>query len=260
MTEPVKPVRPILRWPGNKSRLLKHLLPLVPAHVCYCEPFAGSLAVLLAKERSPVEIVNDLNGNLVALYRNLQYHLPALTAELDWLIASRQNLHDFIAQPGLTELQHAARFLLVNRTSFSGNMHSFGVAKTAGGGVGFDKRVMKNVMGPVRERLNGVVIENISYERCFVNYDSKDSFFFMDPPYLETKQSAYASWPAADMRLFRSRVEKLKGKWIVTLNDAPLNRELFSDCQITATVTQNRCGNTRTNPKATLGEIIITPK
>ena len=260
MSETLKKVRPVLRWPGSKSRLLKHLLPLVPPHVCYCEPFAGSLAMLLAKERSSVEIVNDLNGNLVALYRNLQFHLPALSAELDWLIASRQNLHDFIAQPGLTELQRAARFLLVNRTSFGGNMHSFGVAKTAGGGVAFDKTVLKNVMGPVRDRLNGVVIENISYEWCFGNYDSTDSFFFMDPPYLETKQRAYASWTEADMRLFRQRVEKLKGKWVVTLNDAPFNRELFSDCHITATVTQNRCGNVRTNPKLTLGEIIITPK
>lgn len=259
MTE-TKKIRPVLRWPGSKSRLLKRLLPMIPPHVCYCEPFAGSLAVLLAKPRSSVEIVNDLNGDLVTLYRNIQYHLPALVSELDWLMSSRKNLHDFIAQPGLTELQRAARFLLVNRTSFGGNMHSFGVAKTAGGGVSFDKVALQNVMGPVRERLNGVVIENISYERCFANYDSKDSFFFMDPPYLETKQRAYASWSEADLRLFRQRVEKLNGKWLVTLNDAPFNRELFSDCNIVATETQNRCGNVRTNPKAILGEIIITPK
>lgn len=260
MTETVKPVRPLLRWPGRKSRLMKHLLPLVPEHVCYCEPFAGSLAMLLAKPRAKVEVVNDLNGDLIALYRNVQFHLPALSAELDWLVSSRKNFHDFIAQPGLTELQRAARFLMVNRTSFGGNMHSFGVAKTAGGGVGFDKNVIGAVMGPVRERLNGVVIENISYERCFDNYDSADSFFFIDPPYLDTKQKAYASWSQDDMRLFRRRVEKLKGKWIVTLNDVPFNRELFSDCTIKATETQNRLGNNRTTAGKVLGEIIITPK
>ena len=73
-----KTIRPILRWPGRKTRMLKHRLPLIPEHVCYCEPFAGSLALLLAKPRSQVEIVNDMNGDLVALYRNLQYHLPEL--------------------------------------------------------------------------------------------------------------------------------------------------------------------------------------
>ena len=260
MTETIKPVRPLLRWPGRKSRLMKHLLPLVPEHVCYCEPFAGSLAMLLAKPRAKVEVVNDLNGDLIALYRNVQFHLPALSAELDCLVSSRKNFDDFIAQPGLTELQRAARFLLVNLTSFGGNMHSFGVAKTAGGGVRFDKNVIGAVMGPVRERLNGVVIENISYERCFDNYDSADSFFFIDPPYLDTKQKAYASWSQDDMRLFRRRVEKLKGKWIVTLNDVPFNRELFSDCTIKATETQNRLGNQRTSKGKILGEIIITPK
>jgi DNA adenine methylase len=260
MTETVKAVRPVLRWLGRKSRLMKHLLPLVPEHVCYCEPFAGSLAMLLAKPRAKVEVVNDLNGDLVALYRNLQFHLPAVSAELDWLFSSRKNFADFLQQPGLTELQRAARFLLVNRTSFGGNMNSFGVAKTAGGGVGFNKQVLGAVLGPVKERLNGVVIENISYERCFGNYDSKDSFFFIDPPYLGTVQKAYASWTEDDLRLFRKRVGKLQGKWVVTLNDVPFNRDLFAGCNILATETQNRLGNNRTSKGKILGEIIITPQ
>ena len=260
MTEPVKPVRPLLRWPGRKSRMLKHLLPLIPEHVCYCEPFAGSLAVLLAKSRAPVEIVNDFNGDLIALYRNLQCHLPALEAELSWLLSSRQNFHDFIAQPGLTELQRATRFLMRNRTAFGGNMHSFGVAKTKGGGVSFDKKLLSAVMGPVRDRLNGVVIENISYERCFGNYDSKDSFFFMDPPYLGTVQKAYASWTEEDLKKFRWHLGRLQGKWIVTLNDHPFNRSLFAGCRIIATETQNRLGNNRTSAGKVLSEIIITPQ
>ena len=260
MTDLSKRVRPILRWPGRKSRLLKHLLPLVPAHVCYCEPFAGSLAMLLAKERAAVEIVNDFNGDLIALYRNLQYHLPALEAELSWLLASRKNFHDFIAQPGITELQRAVRFLLVNRTAFGGNMNSFGVAKTKGGGVGFDKQLLGAVMGPVRERLNGVVIENISYERCFGNYDSKQSFFFLDPPYLGTAQKAYASWSEEDLKKFRWHIGRLQGKWMVTLNDVPFNRSLFAGCHILATETQNRLANNRTSAGKVLGEIIITPQ
>ncbi len=257
---PTQRVRPILRWPGSKSRMLKHILPMIPPHVCYCEPFAGSLAVLLAKDRAEVEIVNDINGNLVALYRNLQFHLPALIGELNWFLSSRENLHDFIAQPGVTELQRAARFLLVNRTSFGGNMHSFGVAKTSGGGVNFEHKTIAGLLGRARERLNGVVVENIPYERCFANYDSRESFFFLDPPYLETRQSAYESWKAADMRQLRSRVEKLKGKWILTLNDVPLNRELFSDCHLQTTVCKNRLANNRKHPEMKLGELIITPQ
>lgn len=253
-------IRPILRWPGGKARMLKLILPRIPKHVCYCEPFIGGGAVLFAKERSEVEVINDFNDTLIALYRNLQFHLPALESEIDWLFSSRKNLHDFIAQPGLTEIQRAARYLLVNRTSFGGNMHSFGVAKTKGGGVNFRKEIVTDVLGKARERLNGVVIENISYERCLVNYDSKDSFFFMDPPYMNCAQAAYKSWDAADMRKFRKHIEKLQGKWLVTVDDSPLNRDLFSDCSIEAVKTKNRLANNRTHAALEFGELIIAPK
>lgn len=255
-----KRTRPILRWPGGKSRMLKLLLPMIPQHTCYCEPFAGGLAVLMAKERSPVEVVNDINGDLVALYRNLQYHLPEVLREIDWFFSSRQNLHDFKAQPGVTEIQRAARFLLRNRTSFGGNMNSFAVAKSAGGGAAFDRMTVGDLLGNAHERLNKVVVENISYERCLANYDSKDSFFFIDPPYLDAQTSAYKGWSADEMKTFRKRVEKIQGKWLVTVDDSSLNRDLFSDCNLLPVSTRNRLANNRTHSDATFGELIITPK
>jgi DNA adenine methylase len=252
-------VRPILRWPGGKSRHLKLILPMIPPHVCYCEPFFGGGAVLLAKERSQVEVVNDLNGNLVALYRNLQFHLPALISEINWMYSSRKNLHDFIAQPGITELQRAARFLLVNRTSFGGNMNSFAVAKSQGGGAAFDRKMVGELLGRAHERLDRVVIENLPYERCLANYDSKDSFHFIDPPYLNAQTKAYAGWTEAQMREFRKRVEKLKGKWLITIDDSPLNRDLFSDCTLRPVSSQNRLANNRTHGDLKFGELLITP-
>jgi DNA adenine methylase len=72
---------------------------------------------------------------------------------------------------------------LVNRTSFGGNTHSFGVAKSKGGGVGFKHKNVGDLLGAAKERLSGVVVENISYERIFKNYDSSETQFFIDPPY-----------------------------------------------------------------------------
>ncbi len=252
--------KPILRWQGSKTRLLKQIMPLLKPHVCYCEPFFGGGAVLFAKQRSSVEVINDINGNLVALYRNLQFHLPALLNELDWLFASRQNLKDFVAQPGLTELQRAARFLLVNRTSFGGNMHSFGVAKTKGGGVGFEHHRVGDLLGAAKERLNNVVVENIPFERVFKNYDSKDTQFFIDPPYENATNGAYAGWDKNQLAHFRQEVGRLKGNWIVTLNDSPVTRELFKDCRQIPVVTSNRAVNRRTHGGQKFGELIITPK
>ena len=250
--------KPILRWQGGKTRMLKEIMPLIPKHVCYCEPFAGGLAVLLAKDRSPVEVVNDINGNLVALYRNLQFHLPALLNELDWLFTSRDNLFDFIKQPGLTELQRAARFLFVNRTSFSGGMTSFGVSKTAS--MGFKHEAVGELIGRAHNRLEGVVVENIPFERCFKNYDSADSFFFCDPPYQNAPTGTYAGWDEKQLQHFRSEVGRLKGRWVVTLNDSEYIRDLFKGCRLKPVVTRNQAVNRRTHGKATFGELIITPK
>ena len=251
-------IKPILRWQGGKTRMLKEILPLIPKHTCYCEPFAGGLAVLLAKERSQVEVVNDINGDLISLYRNVQFHLPALLSEIDFLFSARRNLHDFIAQPGLTELQRAARFLLVNRTSFGGNMNSFGVSKTSGGG--FKRSMVGDLLGAAHERLDNVVVENIPFERCFKNYDSKESFFFIDPPYLNATNGAYPCWDEKQMKHFRQEVDRLDGKWIVTLNDSPFTRELFGDCEMKSITTRNRAVNRRTHAAQTFGELIITPK
>lgn len=252
------PVRSILRWPGGKRRLLSALLPLVPRDAtCYCEVFAGSAAVLLAKERHKVEVVNDLNAELVALMRNAHFHLPALLEEMRWFIAARQDLVDFKAQPGLTEIQRAARFLLRNRISFGGGGKSFGVSKTTS--VGFKREEVAEQLEVWRRRLSGVVVENLPYERCLLNYDGPETFFLLDPPYVGPSTGAYDGWTQEQMIEFRTRVEKLQGRWLVTVNDSKENRRLFSDFQVKPIRTANRLRNNRTTESATFGELIVTP-
>ena len=255
-----RPTRAILKWPGGKRRLLKKLLPMVPEDaVCYCEVFAGSAALLLAKERHPLEVVNDLNGDLVALMRNAHFHLPALLEEMRWFVASRKDFFDYAAQPGLTEIQRAARFLLRNRVSFGGGMKSFGVTKTKGGGVSFDRDDVGDRLEGVRRRLNKVVVENLPYERCFQNYDSKDTVFFVDPPYVGESTGAYEGFRQEDMVQLRGRLDRLAGRWLLTVNDSPDNRRLFSDCKVERVVNRNRLTNNRTHAATTFGELIITP-
>ncbi|KAF0176441.1 MAG: DNA adenine methylase [Limisphaerales bacterium] len=257
-----QPTKPVLRWPGGKRRLLKELLPLVPppseAH-CYCEVFAGSAVLLLTKPRHSTEVVNDLNSDIVALMRNAHHHLPALLEELSWFIASRQDFQDFKAQPGLTEIQRAARFLLRNRVSFGGGGASFGVAKAKGGGVGFDRDEIGERLEGIRRRLNKVVVENLPYERCLQNYDSPNSFFFLDPPYVGGDIKAYSPWKQEDMVTLRTRLDRLQGRWLLTVNDSPDNRKLFGDCRVRPVTTRNLRANKRTHADATFGELIIQP-
>jgi DNA adenine methylase len=93
-----------------------------------------------------------------------------------------------------------------------------------------------------------------------VNYDSPETFFFLDPPYVNAPTDAYEGWSEEQMKEFRGRVGKLKGKWLATVDDSDFNRKLFSGCAINPVSSQNRLCNNRTHSSVRFGELIITPK
>jgi DNA adenine methylase len=77
--------------------------------------------------------------------------------------------------------------------------------------------------------------------------------------YLHAKPGAYEGWDRPQLRQFKRRLEKVKGQWLVTLDDSPFNRDLFSDCQIESVTTRNGCVNNRLHGATRFGELIITP-
>lgn len=80
---------PIVPWIGGKSRLAKHILPLFPEHACYVEAFAGGAALFFRKDPVKAEVLNDINGDLVNLYRVVQSHLDEFIAQFRWSLSSR---------------------------------------------------------------------------------------------------------------------------------------------------------------------------
>jgi DNA adenine methylase len=213
----------------------------------------------LAKPKSKVEVVNDLNGTLVGLYRHIQWHLPALLSEIRWSLHSRQNVMEYRQQPGLTEIQRVSRWFVLNRISFNADGTSYAVSKTTGGGsAGSKKSVIRKLLA-FRKRMESVQIENIDYRRFLRLYDSPATFFFLDPPYLDAAPTTYDGWNREQMTEFRDAVFQLQGKWLVTIDDSPFNRELFAGCQIETAESANGCVNTRLNPGAKFREIIIRP-
>lgn len=248
-------IKPLVKRPGGKTRMLKHLLPMIDGipHKVYVEPFCGGAAVLVAKTPSEHEVINDIDGDLINLYKQIKHHLPAVVRELRMMVESRQLFYEAKAQPGHTEIQRAASYAYRNFYSFGGDNDSYGVKR-----IGFSTQsyLLRKMVG-MHKRLDRVSVEHLSWERCLALYDCPVALHFCDPPYTEGEVRAYSAWGAEDVARLRDALARLKGRWIVTLNDCDANRAVFKGCRIKAVTTAAAMSN-KGQESRRFGEIIIT--
>lgn len=225
-----QPIKPAFAWPGGKRWAVPMLLPMIAArpHICYAEMFAGGLALLCAKEPSKVEVVNDLNGDMVRLYRVAKYHWDELCREMALELNSRELYYDYQAQPGLTDIQRAARWFRAQKMAFGGNIGSgFAVGKTGRGcpSVANGQEALRKLSG----RLDTVQIENLDWRRFHTLYDAPTTLFFADPPYVGGDPgSSYSAWSLEQFEAFFQQISQGKSDWIMTINDTPEIREIVS--------------------------------
>ncbi len=247
--------RPVISWPGGKRRMLKALLPLIPEHTQYCEVFGGGLALFLAKEPSALEIINDINGDLIAFYRNAKLHLESILGELDLVLNSRQEFEDYARQEGLTEIQRAARWFIRNKLSFGGMGRDFAITRTQPLG-SRSQRLL--AIRSLSRRLDQTTIERRSWEQILDTYDHEEGFFFFDPPYLDAGGAAYAGWSEHELERFCGRIRRLRAPWVMTFQDCDQVRDLLAGHQVRSIARANGIGNTTGRKGRKYREVIIT--
>jgi DNA adenine methylase len=104
---------PIIHWLGGKRRLADRLRPLFPRHECYVEVFAGGAALYFLRPMpAKTEVLNDIHGELVNLYRVVQNHLEEFVRQFKSALSSRQvfKWQQEASPETLTDIQRAARF------------------------------------------------------------------------------------------------------------------------------------------------------
>ncbi len=221
--------RPIIPWPGGKRRLLKHLLSDIPEHRTYCEVFAGGAALLLAKDPSGAEVLNDLDGELVRLYRCVQHHLDELVRQFRWALTSREMFEwAKLQEPEtLTDIQRAARYYYLQKLCFGAKVTSrtFGTSPT--GPARLNLLRMEEDLSQAHLRLARVTIECLPWQTCIERYDRGGTLFFLDPPYWAT--AGYGRPFGMDQyEALAASMRAMKGKAVLTINDHPAMREAFA--------------------------------
>ena len=245
------PKRSPLAWVGGKSLLTQTLIPLIPQHQNYVEVFAGAAWLLFRKDPSRNEIINDINNDLVTLYRVIQNHLEEFVRYFKWCLISRDEFDRLkkLERGSMTDIQRAAVFYYLVKNSFGAKVtgQTFGVAKT--GTPRLNLLRMEEDLSAAHLRLSKVFIECLPYADVLRRFDSKEAFFYLDPPYWDCEE-VYGKglFAKADFELLRDCLQKVEGKWLMSINNVPEIRALFKDYHIKEVTTTYSINTKSTKP------------
>lgn len=204
LQRPSRKRRIVFGWYGGKFSHLDWLLPLLPRCHHYCEPFAGSGATLLNRESSPVETYNDIDGDVVNFFRVLRDRQDELVRAIALTPFSREEFHRAIhgSTQGISDLERARRFYIRARQARTGLAQTATLGRWANckntsraGMSGVVSRWLGGVeaLDEIADRLLRVQIENRPATEVIRLYDSAETLFYCDPPYLhETRGDSKA--------------------------------------------------------------------
>ena len=246
-------MKSFIPWVGGKSLLAKKIVSMFPdSFGRYIEVFGGGGSVLFAKDKhASFEVYNDINGQLVNLFRCARFHCGELQREISGYFNSREIFDDIKAQiniRGMTDIQRAAMFYVQIKLSYGAKCRTYDGSNTS-------RKLSYDYLTEIEERLKsgaGVVIENEDFEKLIKVYDRPNALFYCDPPY-NTKEKIYNNpFTQNDHERLKNSLSNIKGRFILSYNDDEYIRELYKDYNITAVERQNNLSS------GTYKELIIT--
>ena len=226
-----EPINSPISWFGGKYRLRKLIISLIPDdHDSYVEVFGGAGWVLFGKEPSNLEVYNDIDGELVNFFQTIKYCSKSFIDYSFDLLNSRDIFYLYRDQSreDLNEIERAARFYYLNRTSFGSMNETYGISRSRPNKLHRDDRITYAC-----KRLRDVVIEHLDWSNLISRYDYSKAFFYLDPPY-ETPASKFycKTMSPEDYRALAETLKKIKGRFLLSINDSENIRRTFEAFQI----------------------------
>lgn len=210
-----------LTYYGGKQRLAETILSMIPKHRIYCEPFFGGGAVFFAKPPAELEVINDTNGELINFYRVLKTDFKNLEREIKCTLHSRE-----YHQAAKVVLGYPQLFNDVKRAWAIWTLANQSFASKLGGTWRCDlqkssspKRLSNKRNSFTEEyakRLEQAQIENRDALKVIKLWDSKDAFFYCDPPYFNSDMGHYKGYTEQDFENLLIALSELKGKFLLS--------------------------------------------
>ncbi len=215
---------------GGKQKLAKTILKLIPAHKLYAEPFFGGGAIFFEKPKSPVEVINDTNKEIINFYKTVQNDFVSLEMEIRITLHSR-DLH----RKASVIYNHPDMFSEIKRAWAFWTLASQSFASIIDGSWGYDiskgttSVKVNNKKQAFTEdyaiRLQSVQIECTDAIRIIKSRDSADSFFYCDPPYFNSDCGHYDGYTIDDFDMLLKTLSGIKGKFVLSSYPSPILKE-----------------------------------
>lgn len=207
---------------GGKQRLSRIIVGLIPAHKLDCEPFCGGAAVFFAKQPSEIEVINDTNRELVNFYRVAQNDFVGLEREVRISLHSRSLHRDAKAiyeNPHLFGETKRAWALWVLASQ------SFGKILGAAWGIRQERQhcgLRDGFTESYSTRLQKVQIECTDAIKVIDSRDSRDAFFYCDPPYFNADMGHYDGYTVEDFERLLKALSEVQGKFMLSSYPSPI--------------------------------------
>lgn len=207
---------------GGKQNMLSEILPKIPQHKIYCEPFFGGGAVFFAKSPSYLEVINDTNNRLITFYEEMRDNFADLNEMIETTLHS-EAMHQiakdiYNGRIEATRLETAWSIWVVTNMSFSASAH--GGWKWCNGSAGshsgryIKKRSVE--FQYLHSRLENVQISCRNATKVILDRDTKETFFYIDPPYPGAVQQHYRGYTMKDFIELLDILQHIKGKFILS--------------------------------------------
>lgn len=252
---------------GGKQRMSSKIVPLIPKHTVYVEPFCGGATILFAKPWPDVtnndhyrEVINDKDSRLVNFFRQLRDNGDKL-CELIALTPYSREEHQVSLWEGLDcedKLEAARRYFVNSQTSFSNTLNAgWGTGVfTVNLAVTWRNKIIN--LPEYISRIQSVHIENEDALKVIKRWDSPQTFFYCDPPYPNTKQGHYSGYTLDDYKSLISSLDNCQGSFLLSNYiqdvDIPEDWEKLEFHSYCSASTKGKVGSDRSK-KATSVEI-----
>lgn len=234
-------VSPPVRYSGGKWRIAPWIIENMPPHVAYVEPFCGGASILFSKSPSPVEVINDLNGEVVNFFRVLRERPGDLLMAVSLTPYSREELK-IAYEPAEDMLEKARRFYVRSRQSFGSGEGEYSSGWRYQRDLKRGTSVIRewNSLGHLAEaatRLKDVQIDCDDALNVIRRFDAPKTLFYVDPPYLMSSRYKQEDIYAHEMddnqhRELAQLLRGVQGMVLLSGYESDLYRELYPEWKL----------------------------